>query len=449
MKGIRGNSLAVMAWRNLWRNRRRTLLTLSSIVFGVFLAVLFTAMQDQNWADTIDLAARLGGGHVTLEHPEYLDSPKLTLTVRDTDRLAEIAAGTTHVSRVAERISGQTMLSTAGDSFGAGFIAIDPAQEDEYTLSVLEGLVEGEMFETSRDRGIILGARLAENLSVDLGKRVVYTMTDVNGDIVAGLGRVSGIIRTGSPSVDGGLCLLPIDSVRDLLGYAPDEAVQVAIFIDDQRRSDVVAASLQEQLDAEVGSQLVAELGGDAATEAAAAAEPDLDSGPTVIALPWHRTQPELAAFISMKVGSTRFMEVFIAILVAAGIFNTLFVSVMERLREFGIMNAIGFSPRRIFSLVMLESFWLAVVGLVASLVVTAGPYLYLSTTGIDFSAVVGDQVNMELAGVAMSTTLRVGIFPESAAIIALFAVAAIMLSGLYPAWKAGRVEPIETIRLV
>lgn len=442
MKGVRsmkGNSLAVMAWRNLWRNRRRTLLTLSSIVFGIFLAVLFTAMQDRNWADTIDLAARLSGGHVTLEHPEYLDAPKLTLTVRDTDRLAEIAAGTTHVSRVTERISGQAMLSTAGDSFGAGFIAIDPAQEDEYTLSVLEGLVEGEMFKTSRDRGIILGARLAENLSVDMGKRVVYTMTDVNGDIVAGLGRVSGIIRTGSPSVDGGLCLLPIDAVRELLGYAPDEAIQVAVFIDDQRRSDLVAASLQEQLNAEVGSQFVAELD----------AEPDAQPGPRVIALPWHRTQPELAAFIAMKVGSTRFMEVFIAILVAAGIFNTLFVSVMERLREFGIMNAIGFSPKRIFLLVMLESFWLAVVGLIASVAVTAGPYWYLSTTGIDFSSIVGDEANMELAGVAMSTTLRIGIFPESAAIIALCAVLAIMLSGLYPAWKAGHVEPVETIRLV
>ena len=451
IRGIRGNSLAVMAWRNLWRNRRRTLLTLSSIVFGIFLAVLFTAMQDQNWADTIDLAARLSGGHVTLQHPDYLDAPKLTLTVRDTDRLTEVAGGAEYVTRVAERIVGQTMLSTAGDSFGAGFIAIDPAQDDEATLSVLEGLVEGEMFETSRDGGIILGARLAENLSVDMGKRVVYTMTDVNGDIVAGLGRVSGIIRTGSPSVDGGLCLLPIDSVRDLLGYAPDEAIQVAVFIDDQRRSDLVAESLQEQLNAEVGSQLVAQLDGqaDAQSGAQPAAQPDVQPGPSVAALPWHRVQPELSAFIAMKVGSTRFMEVFIAILVAAGIFNTLFVSVMERLREFGIMNAIGFSPGRIFALVMLESFWLAVVGLVAALAVTAGPYMYLASTGIDFGALVGDEANMELAGVAMSTTLRVGIFPESAAIIALCAVLAIMLSGLYPAWKAGHVEPIETIRLV
>ena len=89
---MRGTSLIVMAWRNLWRNRRRTLLTLWSIVFGVFLAVLFTALQDQNWADTIDLAARLSGGHVTLQHPEYLDTPKLTHTIQETDDLIVIKA---------------------------------------------------------------------------------------------------------------------------------------------------------------------------------------------------------------------------------------------------------------------------------------------------------------------------------------------------------------------
>ncbi len=416
---MRGNSLAVMAWRNLWRNRRRTILTLSSIVFGVFLSVLFTAMQDQNWADTINLAARLSGGHVTIEHPEYLDAPKLSLTIRDTGRLKDIAGAEVHVDRVAERISGQTMLSTAGDSFGAGFIAIDPAQDDEATLSILEGLVEGEMFDATDARGIILGARLAENLGIGMGKRVVYTMTDVNGDIVAGLGRVSGLIRTGSPSVDGGIALLPIDAVRELLGYAPDEATQLAVFIDDQRRTDLVAENLQNAI------------------------------GASTTALPWHRAQPELAAFIAMKVGSTRFIEVLIAVLVAAGIFNTLFISVMERLREFGIMNAIGFSPGKIFAVVMLESFWLALVGLAASLLVTAGPYLYLSSTGINIAALVGDAETVEVAGIALSDTMRVGIFPENAAIIAIAAILAIVLSGVYPAWKAGHVDPIETIRLV
>jgi ABC-type lipoprotein release transport system permease subunit len=415
---MKGNSLAVMAWRNLWRNRRRTLLTLSSVVFGVLLAVLFTAMQDRNWADTIDLAARLSGGHVTLQHPEHLDSPKLTLTIDNSGRLKTLAKAQRYVDRVAERISGQAMLSTATDSFGVSFIAIDPDQEDEATLSVLEGLVEGAMFETARDGGVIVGARLAENLGVGMGKRVVYTLTDVNGDIVAGLARVSGLIKTGAPGVDGGLCLLPIDALRELIGYAPDEATQLAVFLHDQRRSDLVAEALEGEL------------------------------GPNVAALAWHRVQPELAAFIAMKVGSARFIEILIAVLVAAGIFNTLFISVMERLREFGIMNAIGFSSGKLFALVMLESFWLALVGLVAAFAVTAGPYFYLASTGIELSALYENMDNLEVAGITLPDTMKVGIFPENAAIIGLAAVVAIVASGLYPAWKAGHVEPVETIRL-
>ena len=415
---MKGTSLILMAWRNLWRNRRRTLITLSSIVFGIFLAVLFTAMQDQNWADTIDLAARLGNGHVTLQHPEYLETPKLTLTVKGTDDLAPKALSERYVTRVAQRISGHTMLATAGESFGAGFFAIDPEAEDEDTFSIIEGLPEGAMFETSRDGGIILGERLANNLGAKMGHRVVYTMTDVNGEIVSGLARLSGVVRTGAPSIDGGLCILPIDAVREVLGYASDEATQIAVFIEDQRRSEEVAQALQEKV------------------------------GENTAALAWYEINPELSSFIAIKVGGARFIEILIAILVAAGIFNTLFVNVMERLREFGIMLAIGFSPGRLFRLVMMESLWLAVVGLIAAAVVTLGPYLYLSHTGIDVSSLIAED-SMEIAGVAMSTTLKVGIFPESAAVIAFAAVIAILLSGVYPAWKAGHVEPVETIKIV
>src|SRR5262249_57556993 len=106
--------------------------------------------------------------------------------------------------------------------------------------------------------------------------------------------------------------------------------------------------------------------------------------GSHIAVLTWDEVQPELASFIAMKVGGARFMEIIIAILVAAGIFNTLFVSVMERMREFGIMMAIGYSPGQLFGMVMVESLWLGAVGIVAGAIVTIGPYLYLVHTGID-----------------------------------------------------------------
>jgi len=149
-----------------------------------------------------------------------------------------------------------------------------------------------------------------------------------------------------------------------------------------------------------------------------------------------------------MKVGGTQFIAAFIALLVAAGIFNTLFVSVMERLREFGILMAIGFSPMRLFGLVMMESLWLAIVGLIGAALITAGPYFYLESVGIDMSQAIADQGTVDIAGVAMSTVLKVGIFPENVVYISIAAVVATLLAGLYPAWRAGTVEPVSAIKM-
>jgi ABC-type lipoprotein release transport system permease subunit len=410
--------LPVMAWRNLWRNRRRTLLTLSSIAFGVSLAIIITAIQDNSWTQMINHAARMGGGHVTVQHPEYLDTPTFSRTVENMDSIIEIAERHDNVERAVQRISGPAMMMSAAETFGAAFIAYDPRIEDKETLALLEAIAEGDPFSSPDDRGIILGSKLAQNLGVELGDRVVYTMADRRGEIVSGLGRLSGIIRTGAPSADAGLALLPIDAVREVLGYAPEEALQLAIFISDRRLSQVVAEDLQR------------EMGDGAAT------------------LPWFEVQPELAGFIAMKVVGSQVMEGVIAILVAAGIFNTLFVGVMERLREFGVLMAIGFSPGKLFRLVMFESLWLALIGLVGAAVLTVGPYYYLATTGIDFKKFVGDQ-GAEIAGVTLTEAFKAGIYPESLVFIITASVIAVLLSGLYPAWKAGRVEPVETIKLV
>ena len=109
---------------------------------------------------------------------------------------------------------------------------------------------------------------------------------------------------------------------------------------------------------------------------------------------------------------------------------------------------AIGFSPFRLFGLVMWESLWLGVVGLVAAVLVTAGPYIYLWTHGIDFSAMTGGQ-GSEVAGVAMMPILNVNIFPENAVLIATVVLLATIASGIYPAWRAGRVVPVESIKQV
>ncbi len=413
------SALSVMAWRNLWRNRRRTVITMVSIALATMLAILMSGMQDASWREVIDTAARMGGGHVTLQHPEHLDKPTLSRTIAGAEAKAARALHEPGVRRVVTRIVGQTLLSTAHDTFGAGFVAYDPTAEDESTLSLLEALSAGRPFTRPDEGGILLGARLAKNLGLTPGRKVVYTMTGKGGEIVTGLARVTGLVATGSPSVDLGLCLLPIDAVRKTLGYGPEEATQVALFLHDNRDAAAVARTLG------------AALGDDA------------------VALTWRQAQPELDSFIAMKRSGALIFELLILLLCAAGIFNTLFVSVIERLREFGILIAVGFPPARLFGLVMLESAWLSLLGLTAGALLVAGPYAYLNRVGLDLTQLAGGEQNMDIAGVGMSMILKISVYPESAAAIAAAVITATLLAGLYPAWRAGRVEPVESIKLV
>jgi ABC-type lipoprotein release transport system permease subunit len=411
--------LATMAWRNIWRNRRRTLITVFGIVFGVFMAVLFTGIGDATYGQMIDHAARLGGGHVVVQHRTYQDLPTLEHTVADAPAVEAAAAALPGVVATTTRITGAAMLATTRNSQGTFFVGIDPARETSDTFGLLDASWEGQPLQSAdQARATVLGKTLADNLGAELGSKVVYTMTDRHGEIVSGLARVVGLVETGAPSLDASLCLLPIDVVRRHLGYAEGEATWVAVFLADHREAEAVAAALGERAPA------------------------------GAVALTWAQAQPDLAAFIAMKEGGARIFEVIIMVLLTAGIFNTLFVSVMERLRELGIMAAIGFSPRQLFGLVMWESTWLAIVGLVGSVVVAAGPYWWFATRGIDYSALLGSS-GAEVAGVAMEPILYVRLLPESALVIATAVVLATLAAGLYPAWRAGRVDPADAVRLV
>lgn len=409
-----------IAWRNLWRQKRRSALTLLSIAFGLFLTIVMTSMQDRSFSDFIDTAARLGTGHVTIQNAEYMDSPTLTHTVSPSDDLRATADAQRFVRTAVDRTSGQAMLSTASDSFGALFIAYDPEMETKETFDYGD-MVEGSWFSTAKDKGIILGVTLARNLDAKLGDKVVYTLTDVNGEIVNGMERLSGIVRSGSPSLDAGLVLLPIDTVRKTLGYTQAQTTQVAVFLSDSRKSPAVARSLVTALN---------------------------DDRTAV--LTWDQIQPELKTFIAMKVGGARFMEMVIGLLVAAGIFNTMFMSVMERSREFGIMLALGWSPGQLFRMVMWEAACLAVVGLAVGGLVTAWPYYTLSKNGIDMSGVYTSQpgAQVDIGGVGFDPILKFGIFPENAMMIIVLVIVATLLAGVYPAWKAGRVDPVESINV-
>jgi ABC-type lipoprotein release transport system permease subunit len=406
--------LARLAWRNIWRNTRRTLLTLAGIVFGVFFAVLTTGLADATYGDMIDYAAKMGVGHVSIEHKQFIEAPSLEHTVQIDEALQTATREDARVAHVSHRISGAVLVATAEGNQGASMMAIDPANEGKETLLFLDEISEGALFERAEDRTVTMGSALAQNLGVGLKKKVVVTATSKSGEIVSAMYRVSGLITTGAPSIDRGLIILPLGAAQDLLGYGPGEVTAAAVYLRDHRDADAVTQRLAGLTD------------------------------PPSVAVDWKQSQPELASFISMKEVSGVIVQALVMVMLAAGIFNTIFVSVMERRHEFGVLRAIGFSPTEIFRMVTWESFWIACAGLLASALLVTFPYLKIAESGLDYSKLI--EPGMEVSGVAMDPIMSIGIYPVNLLIIIAVVFLGTMTAGLIPAWRASRTEPIEAI---
>jgi len=407
-----------MAWRNLWRRKRRTLITGFSIGFGVLLSVTFTGTGDYGYTNMINAGATMGLGHITIEPRGYNQTPALDKRLLNAGQVREHVLTIPGVNDAIIRIMGQAMFASASKTVGGIFMAIDPAQESAENNLLLRSLVQGKLFPGADGRGVVIGSKMAEKLNLRIGKKLVYTTTDASGEIVSEMARVTGIFRTGVIEVDGAMVLLPINSVRATLHYNAQDATLVAVIINDQRYSE------------EVRDEIVV-----------AVVNPQRE------VLTWKQTQADLAGLIAMDKSGNYIMQVLIGLLIAAGILNTLLMSVLERSREFGVMMAIGMSPTTLFKLVLVESLWLALIGLVLGIIITIPWYAYLHYVGIDFSgAMEGDY---SAGGVLVDTMVRIRLFKESIIAILAGVFTLTLLSGIYPAWRAGRTPPVESLRVM
>jgi putative ABC transport system permease protein len=163
--------------------------------------------------------------------------------------------------------------------------------------------------------------------------------------------------------------------------------------------------------------------------------------------LTWKQTQTELAGIITMDKSGNYITQILIGLLIAAGILNTLLMSVLERTREFGVMMAVGMSPATLFKLVLVESFWLALIGLAVGIIITAPWYAYLHYVGLDFSGAIGKDYSA--GGVLVDPIFRIRLYKESIIAILAGVFSLTLLSGIYPAWRAGRTPPVESLKAI
>lgn len=407
-------SAFLYAWRSLWRNRRRTLITLTAIALSIMLVQTFHNLAVGAYARMIDDGVRAGSGHLAVYRQGYLESREETLSFSPA-LLAEQIRAIPGVTRVLPRVYLPALAQSSHDSRGILLIGVEP--KAEMTINpFLKGLSADAMLRDVDGRDAVVGKRLLDDLKLAVGRKLVVTAQHRDGTLHSELLRVRGVVATGMPDIDGSLLMVGRQRAALLAGMQ-DDIHELAIVLDDSGEEALVAAAIT----------------------------PLLHDRPELAAVSWEKAMPNLANAIKLDYASQKFIFVIILLIVTIGVVNTLLMSVMERLREFGVVLALGSSPGRLRRLVLLEALLLGMVAAVAGCVLGALATWYLVDVGIDLKSFIPE--TLEFGGVVFDPVLRAAWDLAWMAKIALYVVGLTVLAALYPAIKAGRITPVEAMR--
>jgi len=408
-----------LAWRNLWRHRRRTLITLSSIALGFGLAVFSIGIGDGSHNSMIRNAIKLGEGHLTVQPKGYLEAPANHKYLADGKKLQQQLASIAIAGRVEPRISLQVLASSANNSVGAALEGLSAGNDPRVTM-LKPKLVEGAWIEPGDHRGVLIGDGMARKLKVRVGGKVVLMAGTKGGDTQAQLGRVRGIFDSHVDELDDYLVLGDIAFARSFLeGEGADPAkepvTRFAVFLDDPDTIDHWKQA--------IGSAL-----------------PEGD----IVVLDWQEMMPNLVQFVVIDDAGNYIFLVLILTMVVFGILNTVLMSVLERTREFGLLRALGLGRLHLLLLVFCESMLLSLLAVIFGWIVGGGTHWWFSTHGLDFSSMMGGDTS--IAGTFMDPVIYTELSQGRVIELTLIVFAATLASGIYPAIKAARVMPVQAL---
>jgi ABC-type lipoprotein release transport system permease subunit len=401
-----------LAARNLRRHVRRTLLTASSVSLGLALLIMGSTLGDGMHRDTVKIAVSQMAGHVVLQAKGFQEDRKLENVIDDaTARQARLHKEFPDAT-IVPRAFLQGLLTSTGGSMGVALTAVDPEVEKKLN-DIDDKIVEGE-FIGDKKTDLVIGTTLADTLDVQVGDKVVLMIQSGN-EVESQLFRVKGLFKTGMEEMDGFFGLVPLSAAHEILGK--DDAVhQLAVIAD----MDDDLKGMARRASAVAG-------------------------GPNIEALTWPEAIPEVHEFIVLDdLGLWIFLAI-IVIIGAIGVLNTVLMSVLERVREFGVMLSLGMSQRRLASIVIIESLLIGAVSALLGLAIGIAGSIPLENTGIDYSALMGTE-SMSIAGVSVSTVMYGYLDYGKAILFTGITVVVTVLAGVYPVWWAARLTPIKAL---
>jgi ABC-type lipoprotein release transport system permease subunit len=403
--------LGRLAWRYLWRNHRRTIIMLSAISIGawamMFMMALTRGMVDQMISDGISVIP----GHVQIHHPAYLDDPSITNRLPYSDaELADRFDGK-GLAAWASRVRVPAIVTSERESRGVTLLGIDPAAERSFSFVDYDA-VDGRFLEGVDDSGIVIGAKLADTLETRVGKRVVLMTQDPDNEIADRGFRVAGLFHANIESYEDSFVFIGRQTVQELLGIG--DSTTEAVFVGDDYRNvepvyDIVSAAVDD----------------------------------SVRVSRWTEIDTYLGTMLKTMDGFMLIWVVVIFLALSFGLVNTLVMAVFERVREIGLMLALGMKPAMILGQILIESMLLLGIGLLIGDVLAYATVTPLES-GIDISIVAK---GMEMFGA--SSMLYPALYLKDVILANVVVLILGFLASLSPAWRASRYEPVEAITKV
>ncbi|MEQ1503253.1 MAG: ABC transporter permease [Myxococcota bacterium] len=404
--------LARVAWRNLWRHARRSLITAFAMAVGVAMCMGFLAFDDGIYDEMFDVMVERSLGHVQVHDPNYPSTRAMFSSIADGDAVLSRIEAMPETRAATGRLFGFALVGGETVSSGALLTGIDPARE-AVVSPLPTKVVDGRYLAEAADHEILLGKGLAEEIAAKVGDSVVVVTQAADGSTGNDAYTVVGLVKTGSVQVDDAGAFLHLADLRSLLVMDAKLHEITALTHDDRE-----IASFADRVRAAVGDALLVRT--------------------------WYEAAPAVAQILGMRNVSSGVLLGIVFSVAALGVLNTMMMSVFERTQELGVLRALGLRPGRLVVLILVESVFLASLACAIGLTLGGLLDLYLVVHGVDFSAAIS---SFDFGGFSLDPVVHGAVHPDGIVVVTVAVFVVSILASVWPAVRAARLRPVEAIR--
>lgn len=400
-----------LAWRNIWRNKKRTVITLVSIAFAVILSSVMRSMQLGSYERMIDNSVRFYTGYIQVHKNGYWDEQTIDNAFRPAEGMADKIAAIEDVEAVVPRLESFALASSGSQTRGALVIGIDPVRE-QYLTAVNERIVKGEMIGTGTS-GVLLGSGLADYLNITTGDTVVLISQGYHGVNAAGKYAVAGLVEFGLPQLTRQVIFMPLDEARYFYG-AEGLLTALAVVTEHPKYVDPVVSAMKQELDT---------------------------AGVEV--MDWRTMMPELIQGIEIDNISGIIMLMLLYVVIGFGMFGTFLMMTTERLYEFGVLVSVGMRRYKLQLVVFAEIVMLAALAVLAGFALSIPVISYLYHHPIQLPDEYREAFEKFGIEPIYVFSLEPVVFTSQAWVVFFMA----LILGAYPLYKIWKLDPVTAMR--